>query len=459
MISFSSNSSSTSTSSFTHGLESRYHALTPQQLQVLGSSKGLQEFLPRAVNFLRRELTGHNATLIAGYLMGGDQLPEGLDGPATPISEFLKDHLHGLLRTQRYGFLGGREPAQKTFDKLDWLSSQVQELTGVVRQSFPYKACSALKTINQSNLLTISTADDVALFFRIIYRDVSNRDAQALAERWTAFCGPSLDRFMGWLEGLWSVGLSGREHHCLMQILDAMLIDDDFRHHCFEVMRRCDNNCASSYRFNLLTLQDNLLLLQANKGELNDLEIFQLGRSSFWTAELVRIVREHAGEGFFKKWEEDPKGLVLNMRVRLHDELAFSGVPIQPHDVSYSDVVQQALKVVRAKVLDIALGDGSERLQKALMQWPLWRQLVERRCAKPLQELDAQFAQLVDEHEEQAKTSSLSEGVLVEQCKKLMSSRDKARAELLSDLTGEVARQLAGTDVPCLPVGRSSWSQ
>ena len=433
---------------FTTGLESRYNALTHDQLRLLGSNKGLQEFLPRAVDFLRHELTGNNATLIAAYLMGGDALPEGLDAPEMPMGDNLRDLLYGLLGTQRYGFFGVREPAQKTFNKLDWLNNQVQELTRFVRQPFSHEVCSELKVLKHGCLGHRADPDDVGYFFRLIYRNVSNRDAHALAERWKAFCGQSLDFFMGWLESLWSEGLAGREHHCLMQVLDAMLVDASFRNQCFNLVRQCYGDGANSDRFNLLAMQICLLERQAKEGELSDVEIHRLGRSNFWMAELIRIVQDHADEGFFKEWQGDLKGMVLNMRVHLHEELKFSGVPIEPYAVSHSGMSKEALKVVRAKLRDIELGDGDERLRKALLQWTPWCQLIERRHGEQLQKLDAQFAHLVDEHHDQAKTSSLREDVFLEQCNKLSALRDKARAELLSDLTEEDTRQLAKTDMP-----------
>lgn len=438
-----------SLSTSTTGLESRYNALTHRQLQWLGSSKGLQEFLPRAVDFLRRELTGNNASLIVAYLMGGDALPEGLDAPAMPIDDCVKEHLHGLLRTQRYGVLGVREHAQKTFDKLDWLNDRVHELTRVVRQSFSHEVRWNLEIINNRTSYKDSTGpDDVGRFFRNIYRNAPNRDAQALAEQWKAFCGDKLDFFMMWLERLWEDGLTGREHQCLMQILDAMLVDGSFRSHCFDLARRECGGYSNSIRYNLLDMQLSWLERQAKNGELSDLEIYRLGRSAFWMSAIIRIVTDHAHEDFFQEWKGNLDGTVLNLQFHLHDELKLSGVPIEPYAVSHSDMGKEALKVVRAKVRDIACGDGGERLRETLMQWSPWRQLIERRHIAQFQDLDAQLARLVDEHREQAKTSSLREDVFLEQCKKISAMRDKAHAELLSELTEEAIRQWEQAEMP-----------
>lgn len=58
--------------------------------------------------------------------------------------------------------------------------------------------------------------------------DGNNRDAHVFAERWKAFSRYPPDTFIKWLEWLWTNGLSGREHQCLMHILDAMLVDASF---------------------------------------------------------------------------------------------------------------------------------------------------------------------------------------------------------------------------------------
>lgn len=438
-----------SISTSTTGIESRYNALTHDQLQLIGASKGLQDFLPRAVDFLRLELTGNNATLVVAYLMGGQALPDGLDAPVMPIDGYVKEHLHDLLSTRRYGLFGVPESAQKTFDKLDWLNNQVQELTRCVRQSFPYEVCSELKiVISGSWFLEGANRDDVGRFFRAIYRHLPSQDARTLAERWAAHCGDRLDFFMGWLESLWSDGLTGREHRCLMQILDAMLVDASFRQHCFGLARNGFGDGGNSVRLNLLDMQVSWLERQANIGELSDLEIYRLGRSDFWMAELIRIVQDHADEGFFDEWKGNLKGMVLNVRFHLHDELKFPGVPIEPYAVSHSGMSKEALKVVRTKVRDIARGDGDERLREALLQWSPWRQLIKQRYIEQFRDLDVQFASHVTKHHEQAEAFSLREDVLIEQCNKLLALRGKARAELLSDLTGEVVRQLEAADRP-----------
>lgn len=386
----------------TTGLESRYHALTPDRVRLLGSCKGLQDFLPRAVDFLRVELTGRNATLIAAYLMGGEALPEGLDAPAVPIGDDLKEHLYELLGTPRFGLVSWRESAQKTFEKLDWLNRQVQELTRTVRQMPSHESCSALKFIQNGILLTRSLdPDDVAHFFRVIYRNVSNRDAHVFAERWTAFSGYPLKAFMKWLEWLWTDGLSGREHQCLMHILDAMLVNANFRNLCFDLSRYHQDEGPSSGRLKLLTMQIGWLECQAKDGELTDPDICQLGRSIFWMKELTRIVQNLEHEDFFKAWKGDKESMVLSLQFHLHTELKLSGVPIEPYTASHCDKVKEVVKVVRARIREIELGDGGERLRDFLMRWSPWRPLIERRHSGLFLELDARFTQLVDEHHEQ----------------------------------------------------------
>lgn len=436
-------------SSSTSGLENRYHALTPDRVRLLGSSKGLQDFLPRAVDFLRVELTGRNATLIAAYLMGGGALPEGLDAPTVPIDEDLQEHLQGLLGTPRYGLVGWRESAQKTFEKLDWLNNQVQDLTSTVRQSPSREACSDLKIIQEDTLTgQCASAWTVGRFFWIIYRDVSNRDADVFAERWKAFRGYPLDAFMRWLEWLWTDGLSGREHQCLMHILDAMLVDASFRNLCFELSSYRQHDGHGSARFKLLSMQGSWLECQAKEGTLTDPEIHQLGCSMFWIRELIRIVQDLEQADFLKAWEGDVESVVLSLQVHLHTELKLSGVPIEPYTASHCDKVEEVVKVVRARIREIQRGDGGERLRDFLLQWTPWRQLLERRHSGLFRELDTRFSHFVDEHHEQAKTSSLREDVFLEQCNKLSALRDKALTELLSDLTEEEVGQRAMTDSP-----------
>ncbi|MBU7572381.1 MAG: hypothetical protein KAF64_03420 [Hydrogenophaga sp.] len=430
------------TTPYTEHLEQRIHALTDDQARAIGACRSLQEFLPRAVEFLRRELTERNATQIARYLMGSGALPEGLDAPDWPISESVTEHLHHLLKTQRFGCFGVREVAQKTFEKLERLDQWVRELTRTVRQWFPYQEYVALEdAASRCTLMGRSAqARDVHEFFWIVYSRSSHRDARALAQRWEAFCGRGLDSFMGWIVPLWRDGLAGREHLCLMQILDAMLEDAAFRHVCFDLAGQGAGESSNGARFGLLTMQMALLDRQARNGELTGREIYQLCSAEFWLNELAVIVRSVADAWFLEEWKGDEQGIVLNLQCQLHDELQFPGVPIEPCMLSQSDMGKEALRVVRERVRDVAR-TGAERFQQMLAQPPRWRPLIERQHSGQFQRLDEEYAELVDEHYGQAKASSLREGVLQEQCRKLSTIRDKARADLLSDLMEVTIRQ------------------
>lgn len=444
MISSTTSSIATAT---TH-LEARIHALTDDQIRSLGTCKGLQEFLPRAVDFLRHEFTGHNASLIASYLMGGNTLPEGLDEPATPIDGSVRNNLHDLLRTQRFGCFGVQEPAQKTFEKLEMLDKHLREIAPAIRRWLPREVLRKLRLAwCHVWMRRLAEPMDVRAFFQIIYRQANHPEAQVFAQRWQAFCGDALESFMFWIVALWDEGLSDRECSCLMRILDAMLDDEGYRNHCLRVARCGSGEGPNGVRFNLLAMQGALHELRAKRGELTEREIYQAASGRFWLTELVTLVQGLANEGLFDEWNETQKGIVLHLHFRLHDELRLPGEPIEPSALSLSDGEWESLRVVLARVQGIAR-TGGERYQKALTQWAPWGRLIERRHVEHFQRLDAEFAQLVDEHHEQARTSTLREDVLLEQCKKLSALRDQARTELLNDLTEEEIRRFARIGVP-----------
>lgn len=108
---------------FTIPLRQRLENLKDPASQDLRRCDALKEFLPEAINFLKKDGNHIHSECIAHFLMGKvDYLPPGLNLRRSEIPNEIKSVLFNLIRTHRYGVFGKIENSLKTIDKLSELN-------------------------------------------------------------------------------------------------------------------------------------------------------------------------------------------------------------------------------------------------------------------------------------------------------------------------------------------------
>lgn len=106
--------------------DARYQRLTSVEGDLLKNCAALEDFLPKAIDFLKKNNGKNLNEDVAHYLMGQkNYLPNGLGAPTKEIPHNAKALLHDLLRTHRYGIVGKEESREHTITKLESLNTRL----------------------------------------------------------------------------------------------------------------------------------------------------------------------------------------------------------------------------------------------------------------------------------------------------------------------------------------------